>query len=127
MFVFVILATAISGTPTPNIYFLSGQLRRTILPKERYDELLSVGESDTQLSIWEADITAELSPPQGNLRLQCRGLRWCYDVQLRSYWGTNNTTKRIKLALTIYRDYMQSLFYQIFREWANGFAWRGKV
>jgi len=55
MYFFIILATAISGMPTPEICFLPGQLRRTILPKERCGDSLSVGESDTQSSSWEED------------------------------------------------------------------------
>jgi len=43
------------------------------------------------------------------------GVRWCYDVQLGRYWGTNDTRKRVKLALTIYRGFMQSVFNQILR------------
>ena len=50
---FIILATAISGMPTPEICFLPGQLKRTLLPKERYGDSRSVGESDTQPSSWE--------------------------------------------------------------------------
>jgi len=38
------------------------------------------------------------------------GVRWCYDVSLGRYWETNNKRKRIKLPLTIYHDFMQSLF-----------------
>jgi len=51
------VATAISGTTTPEICFLPGQLRRTVLPKERYGDSLSVSESATatQPSNWEAD------------------------------------------------------------------------
>jgi len=51
------VATAISGMTTPEICFLPGQLRRKILPKERYGDSLSVGESAaaTQPSSWEAD------------------------------------------------------------------------
>jgi len=49
------LATAISGMTTPQIYFLPGQLRRTILPKGHYGESLSVFELDTQPSNWEED------------------------------------------------------------------------
>jgi len=51
------VATAISGMTTPEICFLTGQLRRTILPKDRYGDSLSVGESATatQPSNWEAD------------------------------------------------------------------------
>jgi len=44
-----------SGMPTPEICFLPGQLRRTILPKEHHGESLSVCELDTQPSNWEAD------------------------------------------------------------------------
>ena len=76
---FIIFATVISGMPTPEICFLSGQLRRTILPKERYDDSLSDGESATQPSSWEADTTTELSSAQRNLRHHCLGVRWCYD------------------------------------------------
>jgi len=46
----MILVTAISGMPTPEICFLPGQLRRTILPKERNSDSLSVGEQDKQSS-----------------------------------------------------------------------------
>jgi len=38
------------GIPTPEICFLAWQLRRTIYPKERYGDSLSVGKSDTQPS-----------------------------------------------------------------------------
>jgi len=72
---FFILATAISGIPTREMCFLPGKLRRTILPRERYGDSLSVGELDTQPSNWEADTATELSPPQGNLRRQCLGVR----------------------------------------------------
>jgi len=52
---FIILATAISGMPTPEICFLPGQFRLTILPKDHHGESLSVCELDTQPSNWEAD------------------------------------------------------------------------
>ena len=51
----IILATAVSGIPTPEICFLPGQFRPTILAKEHYGESLSVCELDTQPSNWEAD------------------------------------------------------------------------
>jgi len=60
---FLILATSISGMPTPDTWFLPRQLRRTILPKEHYGDSLSVSESDTQPSNWEVDTTTELSLP----------------------------------------------------------------
>jgi len=53
--IFQILTTAFSGMPTPEICFFLGQLKRTILPKERYGDSLSVGESETQPSNCEAD------------------------------------------------------------------------
>jgi len=87
--------------PTPEIYFIPGQLRRTILPKEHYDESLSVCELDTQPSNWEANTTTGLLPAQKNLLRQCLGVRRCYDVQLGRYWETKDTRKRIKLALSI--------------------------
>jgi len=55
MFFFIILATTISGMPMPEICFLPGQFRQTILPKEHHGESLSVCELDTQPSSWEAD------------------------------------------------------------------------
>jgi len=94
---FIILAKAISGMPTPEICFLPGHFRLTILPKEHHGESLSVCEVDTQPSSWEADTTTGLSPPQRNLRRQCLGVRRCYDVQLGRYWETKDTRKRIKL------------------------------
>ena len=48
-----------------------------------------------------------LSPPQRNFRRQCLGVRGCYDVQLGRFWETKDTKKRVKLALIIYRDFMQ--------------------
>jgi len=44
---FIMVAKAISDMTTPEICFLPGQLRRKILPKERYGDSLSVGESAT--------------------------------------------------------------------------------
>jgi len=46
------LATPISGMPmpTPEVCFLTWQLRRTTLPKEGYGNSFSVDESDTQPS-----------------------------------------------------------------------------
>jgi len=55
MFFFIILATANSGMPAPEICFLPGQFRRTILPKEHHGESLGVCELFTQPSNWEAD------------------------------------------------------------------------
>jgi len=52
---FIILATAISGMPTPEICFLPGRFRLTILPKYHHGESLSVCELDRQPSNWEAD------------------------------------------------------------------------
>ena len=106
---FIILATAASGMP--EICFLPGQLRWTILPKERYGDSLSAGESDTQPSSWEVD-TVPLSyrRPREIFVANAHGVRLCYDVQWWRYWATKDTRKRIKLALTIYRDFMQNLF-----------------
>jgi len=54
---FIILATATSGMSTPEICFLPGQFRLTILPMEQHAESLSVRELDIclQPSNWEAD------------------------------------------------------------------------
>jgi len=77
---FIILATAISGMPTPEIPFLLGQLKRTILPQERYGDSLSVGELDTQPSNWDgalfhwtiAATAKSLSPVP-----RCQVMLWC--------------------------------------------------
>jgi len=49
-FFFIILATAISGMPAPEICFLLGQFRLTILAKERHGESPGVCQLDTQPS-----------------------------------------------------------------------------
>jgi len=68
---FILLMTATSGWPTPEMRFLPEQLRWTLLPKERYGNSLSGRGSNTQASNWEVDTTSELPPPQRNLRRQC--------------------------------------------------------
>jgi len=40
-FFLIISATAITGMPTPDLCFLPGKFRRTLLPKERYGVSLS--------------------------------------------------------------------------------------
>jgi len=54
-FLLIILATAISGMPMPEICFLPGQFRRTILPKEHHGDSLSGCGSKAQPSDWEVD------------------------------------------------------------------------
>jgi len=82
----MILATAISGMPTPEICFLPGQLRRTILPKQRYGDSPRFGESDTQPSSLEAG-TLPLSYRRSSeiFAASAYGVRLCYDVQLGRY------------------------------------------
>jgi len=54
----------IGSRPTPETCFLPGQLRRTFLPKERYDYSLSGRGSNTQpFHLWGGHFTAELSLP----------------------------------------------------------------
>jgi len=55
MFFLIILATAFSGMPMPEICFFPGKFRRTILPKEHYGDSLSGPGSNSQPSDWEAD------------------------------------------------------------------------
>jgi len=50
---FIILAAAVNGMPTLGICFLPGQSRWMLLPKKRYGDSLTVGESNTQPSTWE--------------------------------------------------------------------------
>jgi len=89
----MILATAISGMPTPEICFSPGQLKRTILAWERYGDSVEcrwIGHTTFQLrgAIFHWTM-------QQNLRHQCLGVRWCYDVQWGRYWGTNDTRQKI--------------------------------
>jgi len=49
-FFLTILATAISRMPMPEICFLPGQFRQTMLPKERHDDSLSGRGSNVQPS-----------------------------------------------------------------------------
>jgi len=51
----VFLVTAIGGRPKPEMCFLPGRLRWTLLPKERYGNSLSGCGSNDQPSNWEAD------------------------------------------------------------------------
>jgi len=104
---FIILATAISDMPMPEICFLPGPFRRTILPKEHHGDSPSGRGSNSQPSDWQADYPP---PPQRNVRCQYLGARWCYGVQLGRYWETKDTRKKIKLALTIHREFMQTFF-----------------
>jgi len=52
---YFILATAISGMSMPEMCFLPGQFRWTILPKEHHGNSLSGRGSNAQPSDWEAD------------------------------------------------------------------------
>ena len=52
---FLIFVTAIGGRLKPEVCFLPGRLRWTLLPKERYGNSLSGCGSTTQPSNWEAD------------------------------------------------------------------------
>jgi len=52
----LILATAVGGRPKPELCFLPGRLRLTLLPKEGYGNSLIGCGSNTQPSTWEADI-----------------------------------------------------------------------
>jgi len=51
----LILVTAIGGRPKPELCFLPGRLRWTLLPKEHYGNSLSGYGSNTQLYNWGAD------------------------------------------------------------------------
>jgi len=55
MFLFYNFGEGISGMPTPEICFLPGQFRLTILRKEHHSESLGICELFTQPSNWEAD------------------------------------------------------------------------
>ena len=66
----LILATAIGGRPKPELCFLPGRLRWTLLHKERYDNSLSGCGSSTQPSKWETNTITELLP--SHLSWWCR-------------------------------------------------------
>jgi len=62
---FYILLTAIGGRPKPELCFLPGRLRWTILPKERYGNALSGCESKHQtFQLRDGHFITELLPPQ---------------------------------------------------------------
>ena len=50
------LVAAIAGRPKPEIWFLPGQLKWKLLTKEHYSSSLSGRGSNTQHSMWKADI-----------------------------------------------------------------------
>jgi len=80
----ITLVMEIGGKPTPEISFLPGQFRWTFFPKEIYgDSLRGRGLNHTTFQLRGGYWTSELSPPQRNVRRQCLGVRWCYDVPLR--------------------------------------------
>jgi len=47
----------------------------------RFTQCRRIGHTTFQLRGGGHSVT-EVSPPQRNLRRQCMGVRWCYDVQL---------------------------------------------
>jgi len=96
-FFFIILATAISGMPRPEICVLPEQFRLMIFPKEHHGESLSVCELDTQPSNWEADtLPLGYRRPSEIFAANAWVSGECY-VQLGRYWETNDTRKRIKI------------------------------
>jgi len=113
----IILTTAISAMPTPEICFWPGQFRLTILPKEHHGESLCLWIGRATFQLRGGHSITGLSPPQRNLRRQRVGVRRCYVVQLGRYWETKDTRKKIKLFLIIYRDFVK-IFYQTLREGA---------
>jgi len=73
---FINFVTAISCKPTPEIRFLSGQLRWTLLSHGRYscsirDRVLN----HPTFQLRGGHSTTTLSPPQRNVRRQCLGVR----------------------------------------------------
>ena len=78
--IFIILVTAIRGMSRPETCFLPGQLGLTT--KDRSGDSLSGCGSSIQSSKWEAQTIIELPPRHWNVRRQCLGVRWCYDVPL---------------------------------------------
>jgi len=104
------LATAISGMPTPEVCFLPGQLRWTLLPKERNSDSLS-GCGSPNLPIEADTLLLSYRRPR---EIFVANAQVSGNVVMCS-WGSNDRSKKIKLVLIIYRNFMQSLFYQIFR------------
>jgi len=80
MFFVKMLATTISGMPTPEICFLPGQLRWTLLPNEYYGDSLSSPGSNPQSTNWEVDtlLVSYRRPSETFVAT----VRWCYDGAL---------------------------------------------
>ena len=55
LFFFLLILVTANGRPKPELCFLPGRLRWTLLPKEHYSNSLSGCGSNTQPSNWEAD------------------------------------------------------------------------
>ena len=109
-FFIIILATEISDMPMPEIASHQGSWGERSCPRGA-TALHSVSVNWTHnLPTERRNSTTELLPPQRNLIRQCLGVTWCYDVPLGCYWGTNDRRWKVKLALTIYRDFMQNFF-----------------
>ena len=117
-FFYIILATVISGMPSPETCFSPGQFRLTILTKVHHGESLSVCELDTQPSNWEATLyhwaIAAAAKPSSPMPT-CQEMLW---RAVGRYWETTDTRNTIKLALIIYRDFMQK-FLSDFERWGN--------
>ena len=111
---FIILVTAVRDRPTPEIRFLQEQLKVNSLAHAALRRFtLAVDRTSKLLFLRGGHSTIKLPPPQRNVRRQCLRARWCYDVQWRI--AEEPMVREKKLALTIYTDFMQTLFTQILR------------
>jgi len=103
--------------PTPEICFLRGQFRLTILAKVHHGESLMncLWIEHTTFQLRGGHSTTGLLPPQRNLRHQRLGVKKYYDVQLGCYWETKVTRKTTKL------DYLPWFHAKCFiRFWEEG-------
>jgi len=86
----IFLATALRAYECLK-FLLTGAVEANDLAQgalRRYTQCRWIGHP--QPSNWEAELYPQISPPQRNLLRQCLGVRWCYDVPLGSYCGTND-------------------------------------
>ena len=112
---FIILATAITACQRLKYVSCRGSWSERSCPKfhsasVKWTHNLPIVRRT--LSHWAIAVPAQSSSSMP------MGVRWCYDATVGRYWETNDTRKRIKLALAICRDFMQNFFYQILRGWS---------
>ena len=112
---FIIFVTAIFRKPTPEIRFFGAVVMNALAQGGLWRFTPWPWIKSPNLPIERRTLNHWAITAPTNVRRQCLGVRWCYDVPLRRCWGTNDRRKRIKLVFTIYRYFTQGLFHQILK------------